>query len=64
MKKFNPKDFQYICSQCAAENRATWPEGHQATHHWGKCDVCESYSGLCHVTDWEWPGKQPGLREL
>jgi hypothetical protein len=65
MKKFNPMNYDYLCSECALAHYAEWPEGHQATCHEGDCEFCGKFTGVCHVTDWHWRGsKQPGRREL
>ena len=45
----------YLCADCAVKERATWPKGHVATFHPGKCHVCGEQKSLCCVTDWNWP---------
>jgi hypothetical protein len=44
-----------ICSDCARDNSAEWPEGHQASFWTGKCCVCGRLVGCCSVSDWNWP---------
>ncbi len=52
----------YICSSCAKEKGATWPEGHVCTMHNGKCDFCGLSAGLCHTSDYDWPSN-PDLQK-
>jgi len=52
MKKIKYND--YICSDCARNKGAEWPEGHVATFHTGKCKVCREEAGVCAVSDWNW----------
>lgn len=54
------KDVYSICTDCAKENGAVWPEVHCATFWTEKCDVCGKETSLCDVSDWNWPkGKKP-----
>ena len=49
-----------LCSECAKDNGATWPIGHCATFWNGTCQVCGKETGLCDVSDWDWPkGRKP-----
>jgi len=45
----------YICSKCATDKGAVWPEGHCATAHTGLCPECHGFASLCSVGDWNWP---------
>jgi hypothetical protein len=64
MKKFDPRDYSTICKDCALLWGAAWPTDHLATMCVAECSVCHIEGSVCDVTDWQWPGKQPGLREL
>ena len=49
-----------ICFDCAKENGAAWPEGYEATWWIGLCDACSKITGVCDVSDWNWPrGRKP-----
>lgn len=45
----------YICSSCAIEKGAQWPEGHVATFHEDTCLFCTNVAALAHISDWNWP---------
>lgn len=49
----------YICTDCAKENGATWPEGHVATFHEATCQYCNQWCSICHLSDWNWPKDSP-----
>jgi hypothetical protein len=49
-----------LCTACAKEHGATWPDGHMATFWMDECQVCHSQTSVCDVSDWNWPrGKRP-----
>lgn len=48
---------QWICEECAIKRGATWPEGHIATFHNGKCDLCEREMAVTTPSDFKWGRK-------
>jgi hypothetical protein len=44
-----------ICTPCAEENKAKWPNGHVAGFWTGKCDVCEKEMAVTAMRDWRFP---------
>ena len=51
-------DVGYLCDECAKELGWSWPEGHCATVHTGKCDVCGEEKSLSCWNDWLRPGQK------
>ena len=45
----------YICSECAAENGGTWPDGHCCTVTEGKCKYCGEEGTIIPWVDFDWP---------
>jgi hypothetical protein len=56
--KIKINQIDYLCRGCAKNLTAEWPDGHIATFHDAKCDVCGKIKGLSHRTDWDWSNKQ------
>lgn len=58
------EDVEYICTDCAKGLGGNWPQGHLATFHTEKCDVCEEEKPVSNVGDWNWPdGETRGMRD-
>jgi hypothetical protein len=47
-------DENYICTPCAQERDAIWPEQHVATFHHGICHYCGVVTDLASIKDWDW----------
>jgi len=48
----NREEIGYLCSECAEGMGWRWPEGHMATCHTGKCNVCGKEKVLSCWNDW------------
>lgn len=44
-----------VCTPCAKENKAKWPDGHVAGFWQGICDVCEKDMVVTAPRDWKYP---------
>lgn len=57
-------EVDYLCKDCALDHGGSWPKGHIATAHEGKCAVCSEVKTLTNVGDWNWPdGEKRGMRD-
>lgn len=56
-------DINYLCGDCAVNRLGwRWPEGHCATMHFGKCDVCGETKSLSCENDWL-KGEEKNLKD-
>lgn len=54
-ESYQLSNLHYVCSDCAHDLNATWPDSHVATFHCSLCDVCNLEKSICSARNWNWP---------
>jgi hypothetical protein len=45
----------WVCGECAVANQGTWPKGHIATFHSGRCGWCGEIRAVTQPRDYGYP---------